>query len=386
MKFRQAHIVSILLLLWFCISCSTEQEPDFIADFSIDGGTASSVADSLGIAAGSLDSLLAAHPELGRLVTANYDLDSLGAANPGIDSLLRDHPEIVARVESREAGESLPGWGISGEGLQGAADSLAAGGGLQGAADSLETLSQAGGAETVSPADSLSGGRIEGAAVTGVIEGVAGSLESESTESPADTLRSPADTLAASSDTAATVEWTRRLNFLSNAVYWCAAVSNVAVEIDLCDHLSFYFPVNYSAWNYFKSDIKFRVLAFQPEFRYWFSTKSGYNAGWFVGAHFGLAEYDIATHGEYRIQDHDGKRPGLGGGIAGGYRLPLTKNRRWNVEFSLGVGVYSLYDDIFHNYSEGLMTSSGKKTYIGPDQLNVSFSYSIDLKKKGGAK
>lgn len=43
--------------------------------------------------------------------------------------------------------------------------------------------------------------------------------------------------------------------------------------------------------------------------------------------------------------------------------------------------------DKFHNTpntKDGLMIESIKKTYWGIDQAAVSFSYSFDLKKKGG--
>lgn len=178
--------------------------------------------------------------------------------------------------------------------------------------------------------------------------------------------------------------WTRGLHIKSNALGWGTAIANAAVEIDLAKHWSFTLPVYYSAWNYFTQPIKFRTLAFQPEFRYWLSEK---NDGFFAGAHFGLAYYNVAVHGDYRYQDHDRNSPALGGGINIGYRLPLSADRRWRVEFSLGGGAYSLYYDKFYNTpstKDGLLIESVKKTYWGIDQMAISFSYTFDLKKKGG--
>ena len=162
------------------------------------------------------------------------------------------------------------------------------------------------------------------------------------------------------------------------------AIANVAAEIDLAKHWSFTLPVYYSAWDYFKSTIKFRTFAVQPEFRYWLSEE---NDGFFGGAHFGLAYYNFAFDGDYRYQDHNRETPAIGGGVSIGYRLPISKNNRWKVEFSLGAGVYSRHYDKFHNTprtKDGLMIESIKKTYWGIDQAAVSFSYSFDLKKKGG--
>lgn len=176
----------------------------------------------------------------------------------------------------------------------------------------------------------------------------------------------------------------RRLHLKTNAVAWGLAIANVAAEVDLARHWSFTLPLYYSAWNYFTSTIKFRMFAVQPELRYWLS---GDNDGLFAGAHFGLAYYNFAFNGNYRYQDHNDDTPAIGGGVAVGYRMPLRKGSRWRVEFALGAGVYPLHYDKFHNpprTKDGLLVGSEKKTYWGIDQLAVSFSYTFDLKKKGG--
>lgn len=178
--------------------------------------------------------------------------------------------------------------------------------------------------------------------------------------------------------------WSRKLHLKTNAIGLGMAIANVAAEIDLAKHWSFTLPVYYSAWDYFKSTIKFRTFAVQPEFRYWLSEE---NDGFFGGAHFGLAYYNFAFDSDYRYQDHNRETPTIGGGLSIGYRMPISKNNRWRVEFSLGAGVYSRHYDKFHNTprtKDGLMIESIKKTYWGIDQAAVSFSYSFDLKKKGG--
>ncbi len=181
-------------------------------------------------------------------------------------------------------------------------------------------------------------------------------------------------------------QWHRTLSVKTNALGLGLAIANAAVEIDLCKHWSFNLPVYYSAWDYFSETVKFRTLAVQPEIRYWFSEKDISNDGWYLGAHFGLAYYNIATDGEYRTQDHNGTSPALGGGLAVGYRLPISKNNRWKMEFSIGAGAYKLHHDKFRNYHNGLLVSTEKKAYIGIDQASVSFSYTFDLKRKGGAR
>ena len=176
----------------------------------------------------------------------------------------------------------------------------------------------------------------------------------------------------------------RKLYLKTNAVALGLAIANAAVEIDLAKHWSFTFPVFYSAWNYFKPTIKFRTNAVQPEFRYWFSEG---NDGFFAGAHFGIAFYNFAFGGDYRYQDYNRETPSIGGGLSVGYRLPISSNNRWCVEFSLGAGGYSSHYDKFHNTTntkDGLIIETVRKPYWGVDQAAVSVSYSFDLKTKGG--
>lgn len=173
-----------------------------------------------------------------------------------------------------------------------------------------------------------------------------------------------------------------RLHLKTNAVGWGMAIANVAAEMDGQPHWSFTLPVYVSAWNYFRSDVKFRIFAVQPEARYWFSPD---NEGWFAGAHLGLAWYNFATGGEFRTQDRNGNTPAFGGGLSAGYRLPLGGDKRWKVEFSMGGGVYRLHYDKFRNKTNGLLVRTEKKTWWGIDQLSVSFAYVFDLNgRKGG--
>lgn len=173
--------------------------------------------------------------------------------------------------------------------------------------------------------------------------------------------------------------WTRQLHVKTNAIGLAMAIANAGVEVDLAPHWSFTLPVYYSAWDYFKSTIKFRTFAVQPEFRYWFSEN---NHKFFIGAHFGYAQYNIAVDGNYRYQDHDGKSPALGGGVSVGYRMPISKNDKWHIEFTLGAGAYRLHYDRFYNVNNGKLMDTHKKTYCGVDNAAVNISYRFNLNKR----
>ena len=172
-------------------------------------------------------------------------------------------------------------------------------------------------------------------------------------------------------------EWVRQLRVGTNAVGLGLLLGNLSAEVDITRNLSFHLPVYYSALNYFTSTIKFRALGFQPELRWNFTRP----AGLFVGAHFGLAYFNLATNGNWRIQTHNGNEPLIGGGVSLGYRLPLSKDKRWNLDFVLGAGAYRFNYDKFYNEQNGALAGSVSKTYWGLDNAALNFSYSFDLRR-----
>ncbi len=157
------------------------------------------------------------------------------------------------------------------------------------------------------------------------------------------------------------LDWIRQLHVKTNALGLGLAIANLAVEVDLAKHWSFTLPVYYSAWDYFKTTVKFRTLMVQPEFRYWFNPE---NEGWFLGAHFGYGYYNLALDGDFRYQDHNRETPSMGGGI-----YPMRYDKFYNTS----------------NTQKGLMAANDiHKTYKGIDQAALSLSYTFNLKKKGG--
>ena len=181
--------------------------------------------------------------------------------------------------------------------------------------------------------------------------------------------------------TQAIQSWEPHLYLKTNLVGLGLLNANVAAEMDIAPHWSFSMPLNYGACDYFKSTVKFRTLSLQPELRYWLKER---NDGIFAGAHVGLAYYNYAFGGPYRYQDHKGKSPAAGGGLSLGYRIPLSGNGRWKLEFSAGAGVYSLHYDVFHNtpdFRDGLLVGDVSKVYFGLDQLSISLAYMFDLKR-----
>ena len=74
----------------------------------------------------------------------------------------------------------------------------------------------------------------------------------------------------------------------------------------------------------------------------------------------------------------------MGGGLSVGYRLPISRDGCWNMEFAMGAGVYPLHYDRFHNVkdvSDGQLFDTRKKTYIGLDNIYIGISYRIPVVK-----
>ena len=170
--------------------------------------------------------------------------------------------------------------------------------------------------------------------------------------------------------------WKRHIYLKTNTVGWGLAISNIAAEIDLAKHWSFALPIYYTALNYCTTTIKFRTFTVEPELRYWFNEN---NQRFFIGAHLGFAHYNIAVDGDYRYQDHGGKSPSLGGGIGVGYRMPISKNQKWHLEFALGAGVYELHYDKHYNVENGKLIGTYRKTYWGIDNVAINISYRFNL-------
>ena len=176
--------------------------------------------------------------------------------------------------------------------------------------------------------------------------------------------------------------WVRKLTLKTNMAGWAVAVANAGIEIDIVKNFSFHLPIYYSGVDYFTSTVKFRILALQPEFRYYIPKVEGL----FVGAHFTMAYFNFAVNGNYRIQDRNGRTPMLGGGVSLGYRLHFRQNPRWGMEFALGAGAYRFAYDRFVNEKNGPLVNTVNKTYIGPDNIAISFTYDFDLPRKGAKK
>lgn len=180
-------------------------------------------------------------------------------------------------------------------------------------------------------------------------------------------------TVLDSADSYSRVSSRQPFSIKTNIATYGLLVANAAVEVGLSSHLSFHLPVYYSSWDWFTAGTKFRTLAFQPELRYNFRPTGGF----FIGAHFTAAWFNLALGGDYRYQDRNGDTPALGGGISAGYRLPLGHHGRWGMELAIGAGACKVHYDRFYNEPNGAFAGRHSRTYIGVDNASISFTYSL---------
>lgn len=155
----------------------------------------------------------------------------------------------------------------------------------------------------------------------------------------------------------------------TNLAAYVFGVANIAVEIPFAQKLSLDIPVYYSPYT-LAQNYKFRLLAFEPELKYWFKQPF---KGHSIGIHGAAVMYNIAFNDRDRFQNTNGEDFVYGGGISYGYTMKLKKN--WNIEFTAGFGYLHLNHDVFRNVENGALYDNRKFHYWGPTKLGINIIY-----------
>lgn len=157
----------------------------------------------------------------------------------------------------------------------------------------------------------------------------------------------------------------------TNVALLAATVANLGMEIGFCNHFSIDIPFMYSPYTV-KSDYMLRVIAVQPEFRYWLKDSM---KGHFFGFHGHLGWFNVATNNDYRYQSagQNMESPLWGFGLSYGYALPLSNH--WGLEFTVGGGYANIHYDRFYNVPNGAKIDSGTKHYWGLTRAGITLSY-----------
>lgn len=155
----------------------------------------------------------------------------------------------------------------------------------------------------------------------------------------------------------------------TNVAYDAFAILNAEFEIQVARKLSVDIPVIWSLWDW-KQDFGLRVVAVQPEVRYWFGSVGKGSA---VGVNLGLASYNFRKDG-IRYQNISG-RPLVSAAVS--YTYSLCIDSRWNAEFSLSVGYANMKYNRYYNIDNGALINTRTRNYFGPTKVGITLSYRL---------
>lgn len=173
----------------------------------------------------------------------------------------------------------------------------------------------------------------------------------------------------------------------TNALYLATATPNVGFEFAMAPRWTFELAGGYNPWTFCAEDnIKAKHFLVTPEFRYWFCEAF---QGHFIGINGNYTQFNVSgilipdtfyehSNGHYFLDDLQHARSqgwAAGAGITYGYAWPIS--RRWNMEFTIGLGWWYTEYDRFESRTCGLFQESVSRHAFGPTDLGLSFIYLI---------
>lgn len=160
----------------------------------------------------------------------------------------------------------------------------------------------------------------------------------------------------------------------TNVLGWAAlGTINAEVGMSVAQHFSIVAGGCYNPWEFQTHDpdaiVRNQHANAYLGVRYW---------PWYVNSGFWLAakaQYmdSFSNTGIWRKALKEGRK-GIGGGLSAGYTFMLSKH--FNIEAGIGgwAGVFQEYG-FYSSPEKNFVREEGKKTFIYPDQLSLSFVY-----------
>jgi hypothetical protein len=161
-----------------------------------------------------------------------------------------------------------------------------------------------------------------------------------------------------------------------NLLYGLATLTpNLAFEFGLARRWTMEAAYSNNPWNYKSVDKRKLTHGIaRIEARYWFCERF---SGHFIGVHALYSEYKVNALNipllfskEYRYHGN-----AWGGGVNYGYDLPIGK--RWNLEFTAGLGIYRMKYDRYACSTCDREATPMQKTWVGPSRLGVTLMFLI---------
>ena len=181
----------------------------------------------------------------------------------------------------------------------------------------------------------------------------------------------------------------RKFAVKTNSLYLATATPNVGVEAAIGERWTVEIEGGYNPWTLDKdTNMKIKHWLVSPELRYWFCNSF---QGHFVGINGNYTQFNIGGlpvamppvfislgKGGSSTPDLQKSRIqgwAVGAGLTYGYAFPIA--RRWNIEFTAGLGWWYAVFDQYESRKCGLFQETVHKHALGPTSLGISFIYMI---------
>ncbi len=172
--------------------------------------------------------------------------------------------------------------------------------------------------------------------------------------------------------------------FKTNLLFDAITVLNVEAEVPIGNQYSVAAKWIFPWWVTRDNGNAIEILCGQLEGRYWFGDRENQSVltGWYAGVYAGGGLYDL----QYRNNGYQGEFF-LALGVGGGYAHTINKSETLRMEYAFGLG----YLSTDYRYYEGMRDNkylvwqyNGKYSWFGPTKAEVSLSWLISRRKRGG--
>ena len=167
----------------------------------------------------------------------------------------------------------------------------------------------------------------------------------------------------------------QKVGLKTNALYWATATPNLGLEVALADRWTFDFEGGYNPWTFNEEkNVKVKHFLVSPEFRYWFC--ESFN-GHFIGINGNYTQFNVSGS-LFPVEKFENSRLegwAAGAGVTYGYACPIS--RRWNMEFTVGLGYWHSEYDRYESRKCGMFFDHNVISTFGPTDLGISFIYLI---------
>ena len=156
------------------------------------------------------------------------------------------------------------------------------------------------------------------------------------------------------------------LSLRANLLRWATLTPDLGLEWRICPSWGIAVNGSWTSWSWSDKDRRYALWEVAPEVRYYMGEKKA----WYVGAMFKAGQFN------YKFSETGRQGDLLGGGLTGGYILPIGK--RLSLDFSLGLG-YLNADYEKYEVIDGVRVRQGSETkdWWGPVHAGITLKWNL---------